>query len=70
MNSKTLRLVLTSIGTVGVGVTSWLSVRCSRKADKETDRKKKIIAYAPAIGSGVATCGCIIASHQIGRAHV
>ncbi len=65
MSSGKWRLGLTAVGVIGVGVTSWLSVRCSRKADQETEKKRKVLAYAPAIASGVITVGSIIASHKI-----
>lgn len=60
MNAKLIRLALSWIGVAGVGITSWLSVKCSKKAEKETDPKKKLLAYAPAIASGVATSFCIL----------
>lgn len=60
MNAKLIRLALSWIGVAGVGITSWLSVKCSKKAEKETDPKKKMLCYAPAIVSGVATSFCIL----------
>ena len=60
MNVRLIRLALSWIGVAGVGITSWLSVKCSKKAEKETDPKKKLLAYAPAIASGVATSFCIL----------
>jgi len=60
MNPRLIRLALSWIGVAGVGITSWLSVKCSKKAEKETDPKKKLLAYAPAIASGVATSFCIL----------
>jgi len=60
MNPRLIRLVMSWIGVAGVGITSWLSVKCSKKAEKETDPKKKLLAYAPAIASGVATSFCIL----------
>lgn len=60
MNAKLIRLALSWIGVAGVGITSWLSVKCSKKAEKETDPKKKMLCYAPAIASGVATSFCIL----------
>ena len=65
MSSGKWRLGLTAVGVLGVGVTSWLSVRCSKKADQETEKKKKVLAYAPAIASGIITAGSIIAAHRI-----
>lgn len=60
MNVRLIRLALSWLGVAGVGITSWLSVKCSKKAEKETDPKKKLLAYAPAIASGVATSFCIL----------
>lgn len=60
MNTKLIRLALSWLGVAGVGITSWLSVKCSKKAEQETDPKKKLLAYTPAIVSGVATSFCIL----------
>lgn len=60
MNLRLIRLAMGWLGVAGVGITSWLSVKCSKKAEKETDPKKKLLAYAPAIASGVATSFCIM----------
>lgn len=60
MNMRLIRLAMGWLGVAGVGITSWLSVKCSKKAEKETDPKKKLLAYAPAIASGVATSFCIM----------
>ena len=70
MNARLIRTVLSWMGVAGVGITSWLSVKCSKKAEQETDPKKKALAYAPAIISGVATSFCILkplnmANHEI-----
>lgn len=65
MGGNKWALGLTIAGVAGVGLTSWLSVKCSKKAEQETETKKKVLAYAPAIASGVITCGSIIASHRI-----
>ena len=61
-----VRLVLTILGVAGVGATSYLSVKCSKKADQVEDKKDKVIAYVPAIMSGVVTAGCIIGAHRFG----
>jgi hypothetical protein len=60
MNVKLIRLAMSWLGVAGVGITSWLSVKCSKKAEKETEPKKKVLAYAPAIASGLATSFCIL----------
>ena len=60
MNTRLIKLALSWLGVAGVGITSWLSVKCSKKAEKETDPKKKLLAYTPAILSGVATSFCIL----------
>lgn len=65
MNRRIVSLVLSLIGVGGVGVTSWLAVRCSKKSEQETEKKKKILAYAPAIASGIGTAGCILGSHRV-----
>lgn len=65
INKRIVSLILTIVGVAGVPATSYLSVRCSKKADEETEKKKKIFAYAPAIASGAVTAGCIIVSHHI-----
>lgn len=62
---KLIRTALTWLGVAGVGITSWLSVKCSKKADEQTDSKKKLMAYAPAIASGVVTSACILGSHHL-----
>ena len=65
MNRRTISLILTTVGSIGVGITSWLAVRCSKKAETKETTKEKIIAYAPAIARGVGTVGCIVGSHHI-----
>lgn len=65
INRRTVSLILSIMGVLGVGTTSYLSVRCSKKADTKETKKEKIIAYAPAIISGVVTSGCIIGSHHV-----
>ena len=65
MDTKTIRNSLSLLGVLGIGLTSWLSVRCSKKADRESDRKKKILAYAPAIASGVLTSACVLGVNRI-----
>ena len=65
MNKRVVSLVLSLIGVGGVGITSWLAVKCSKKADERETLKEKLIAYAPAIVSGVGTSACILGSHHI-----
>lgn len=65
MKKGTLSLLLTLGGTVGVAVTSILAVKCSKKADAKTTKKEKVIAYLPAIGSGVVTGACILGGHKV-----
>lgn len=60
MDTKKIRTGLSWLGVLGIGVTSWLSVICSRKADLETDPKRKALAYAPAVLAGVATSACVL----------
>lgn len=70
INKRTMSLVLTITGVLGVGATSWLAVKCSRKADTKTTKKEKIFAYAPAIACGVGTVGCIVGSHTLSRKEI
>lgn len=70
MNLRRVSLVLTLLGSLGVGSTAVLSVKCSRKADEVETKKEKLIAYAPAIVSGVVTVGCIVGSHQVSRREI
>lgn len=65
INRRIIALGLSLLGVAGVGVTSVLSVRCHEKVKDEPDKKKKIIGYAPAIASGIATGACIMGSHCI-----
>lgn len=70
MNGAKLSLGLTILGVLGVGTTAWLSVRGCKKAENESEKKKKIIAYVPAIISGVGTAACIIGSHRVSRKEI
>lgn len=70
MNSRIIRGVLSFIGVLGIGVTSWLSVKCSKKADEETDKKKKVLAYAPAIASGVVSAGCVLGANHLANGEI
>lgn len=70
MNMRLIKTVLTWIGVLGIGGTSWLSVKCSRKADQETDPKKKALAYAPAIAAGIATSACVIGVNRISEKEI
>lgn len=70
ISKRVLSLALSIAGVAGVGLTSWLSVRCSKKAEGETDKKKKILAYAPAVISGVGTSACILGSHHVSRKEI
>lgn len=70
ISKRVLSLALSIAGVAGVGLTSWLSVKCSKKAEGETDKKKKILAYAPAVISGVGTSACILGSHHVSRKEI
>lgn len=70
INKRTLSLILTATGVLGVGATSWLAVRCSKKADTKETKKEKILAYAPAIACGIGTAGCIVGSHTLSRKEI
>ena len=65
VSKRAISLILSLIGVGGVAATSFLSVKCSKKADTKETKKDKVIAYAPAIISGVVTSGCILGSHHI-----
>lgn len=65
MDTKTIRNSLSLLGVLGIGLTSWASVKCSRKADRESDRKGKLKAYVPAIVSGVLTSACVLAANRL-----
>ena len=70
MTKRALSLVLSLIGVGGVGITSWISVKCSKKAEKKETKKEKVLAYLPAIISGVGTSACILGSHHISRKEI
>ena len=65
LNPRIVSLALSLIGVGGVGVTSWLSIKCHEKAKDKTEKKDKAICYIPAIGSGLVTAGCILGSHHV-----
>ena len=65
LNPRIISLALSLIGVGGVGVTSWLSIKCHEKAKDKTEKKDKAICYIPAIGSGLVTAGCILGSHHV-----
>ena len=65
INKRIVTLALSILGVIGVGTTSVLSVKCSKKANAAEDKKDKVKAYIPAIASGMATSACIIGSHCI-----
>lgn len=58
-------LALSLLGVGGVGLTSWLSIKCHEKAKNVEDKKEKVKAYIPAIISGVGTSACILGSHHV-----
>ena len=62
---KWLTLALSLLGVGGVGLTSWLSVKCHDKAKGKKTKKEKIKAYIPAIASGIGTSACILGSHGL-----
>lgn len=67
MNSRIARGILSWIGVAGIGITSWLSVKCSKRANQydEEDKKKRLKCYTPAIASGIITAGCVIGSNKL-----
>lgn len=70
MKSRWISLGLSLLGVGGVWGTSWLAIRCHEKAKNVEGKKEKLIAYAPAIASGVATSGAILGSHYISRKEI
>ena len=65
LNKRMITMGLSLLGVAGVGVTSLVSIKCHEKAKTKTTKKEKMIAYAPAIGVGVAASACILGSHYI-----
>lgn len=70
MNNRWITLGLSLLGVGGVGLTSWLSIRCHEKAKTKDDKKEKLITYAPAIVSGLGTSACILGSHHISNKEI
>lgn len=60
-----VRLVLTTLGVIGIPVTSLISIKCHDKAKDIEDKKQKAKCYIPAVISGVAAGACMIGSHKI-----
>lgn len=65
INRRIVTLTLSLLGVVGVGGTAVVAVKCHDKVKDEPDKKKKLLGYAPAIATGVATGACIMGSHYI-----
>lgn len=65
MNIKLITRGFALLSMLGVGVTSYVSVKCSKKADQAKTTGEKVKAYAPAIASGAATCACIFATGHV-----
>lgn len=65
ISKRMISLGLSIVGCVGVGLTSWLSIRGHEKAKFTQDKKSKFYCYAPAIASGVGTVACILGSHHV-----
>lgn len=70
LNKRWISLGLTLLGMLGVGGTAYAAVKCSKKAENETETKKKLLAYAPAIMIGGASCAAIAGSHYISRKEI
>ena len=70
MNLRIIRTSLSLLGVLGIGVTSWISVKCSKKADEETTTKGKIKAYRPAIASGVVTAACVFGANGVANKEI
>ncbi len=65
INRRIITLTLSLLGVVGVGGTAVVAIKCHDKVKDEPDKKKKLLGYAPAIATGVATGACIMGSHYI-----
>lgn len=64
--TATQKSVVLAIGaSIGVIATGVVSAMCSKVAEKKETKKQKLIAYAPAIGVGGATIGCVALSTKI-----
>lgn len=70
LSARWITLGLSLLGVGGVGATSWLAVKCHDKARDKTEKKDKLIAYAPAIVCGVGTSACILGSHYLSRKEI
>lgn len=65
MNIKLVTRAFAFLSMAGVGITAFVSVKCSKKAEKAETTGEKVKAYAPAIASGAATCACIFATGHV-----
>ena len=63
-------IALAVIGSMCVIATGVVSAVCSRKAEEKETRKEKVLAYAPAIGVGAATIGCIALGTKISATEI
>lgn len=70
VSTKWVRLGLSMAGVIGVGLTSILSIKGYENAKEKSEKKKKLIAYAPAIGSGILTSVCILGSHHLSNKQI
>lgn len=62
-----LSIILSGLSIVGVGITGFLSAKCTEDYLEVDDPDRIIFAktYAPAIIAGLTTCGCIIGAEKI-----
>jgi len=67
MNTKLLTTGLSWIAVAGVAITGLLSAKCAKKAEEAPDAKGKLVAYSPAIISGIGTAACILTSNHINQ---
>lgn len=65
INKDLVRLTLTTLGIIGIPVTSIIAIKCHDKAKDIDDKKQKAKCYIPAAISGVAAGACMIGSHKI-----
>lgn len=65
INKQTISLGLCIISIIGVGSTSYLSIKGYEKAKTKATQKEKRKCYIPAIISGIMTSCCIFGAHRI-----
>ena len=70
ISKKTISLVLSLMSIGGVGLTSALSVKCSKKVEDGMTKGEKAKCYIPAILSGIGTSACILGIFGVSRKEI